>query len=75
MTREMWGLEIYRQQGNTDALVATHDFHSICRSEVIIENRGRSFVVREPAHATPQDRVTLLDLRAQGFDIKISSQG
>ena len=29
MTREMWGLEIYRQQGNTDALVATHDFQSL----------------------------------------------
>ena len=71
MTREMWGLEIYRQQGNTDALVATHDFHSLISLRIaIIENRGISFVVREPAHATPQ-----LDLRAQGFDIKISSQG
>ena len=70
MTREMWGLEIYRQQGNTDALVATHDFHSIISLLIaIIENRSRSFVVREPAHATPQ-----LDL-SQGFDIKISSQG
>ena len=76
MSREMWGLEIYRQQGNTDALVATHDFHSLISLRIaIIENRGRSFVVREPAHATPQDRVTLLDLRAQGFDIKIGLQG
>ena len=50
MTREMWELEIYRQQGNTDALVATHDFHSLISLRIaIIENRGRSFVVREPA--------------------------
>ena len=61
-------LGIYRQQGNTDALVATHDFHDLISLRIaVIENRGRSFVVREPLHATPQDRITLLDLRAQGF--------
>ena len=68
--------DIYRQQGNTDALVATHDFHNLISLRVaIIEHRGRSFVVREPLHATTQDRITLLDLRAQGFDIKIAMQG
>ena len=76
MSREMWELGIYRQQGNTDALVATHDFHNLISLRIaVIENRGRSFVVREPLHATPQDRITLLDLRAQGFDIKIATQG
>ena len=29
MSREMWELDIYRQQGNTDALVATHDFQNL----------------------------------------------
>ena len=48
MSREMWGLDIYRQQGNTDALISTHDFHSLVSLRIaIIENRGRSFVVRE----------------------------
>ena len=76
MSRKMWELDIYRQQGNTDALVATHDFHNLISLRIaIIENRGRSFVVREPLHATTQDRITLLDLRAQGFDIKIATQG
>jgi hypothetical protein len=70
------GIGYYRQQGNTNALVATHDFHNLISLRIAItENRGRSFVVREPLHATPQDRITLLDLRAQGFDIKIAMQG
>ena len=57
MSRKMWELDIYRQQGNTDALVATHDFHNLISLRIaIIENRGRSFVVREPLHATTQDR-------------------
>ena len=70
------GIGYYRQQGNTNALVATHDFHNFISLQIAItENRGKSFVVREPLHATPQDRITLLDLRAQGFDIKIAMQG
>jgi hypothetical protein len=80
------GIGYYRQQGNTNALVATHDFHNLISLRIAItENRGRSFVVREPLHATPvvreplhatpQDRITLLDLRAQSFDIKIAMQG
>jgi hypothetical protein len=70
------GIGYLSQQGNTDALVATHDFHDLISVRIaIIENRGRSFVVREPLHATPQDWITLLDLRAQGFDIKIAMQG
>ena len=50
MSRKMWELDIYRQQGNTDALVATHDFHNLISLRIaIIENRGRSFVVRGAA--------------------------
>jgi hypothetical protein len=75
MSRKMWELDIYRQQGNTDALVATHDFHNLISVRIaIIENRGRSFVVREPLHATPQDRITSRS-ESPSFDIKISSQG
>jgi hypothetical protein len=40
MSREMWELDIYRQQGNRDALVATHDFHNLISLRIaIIENR------------------------------------
>ena len=57
MSRKMWELDIYRQQGNTDALVATHNFHNLISLRIaIIEHRGRSFVVREPLHTTTQDR-------------------
>jgi hypothetical protein len=76
MSSEKWRLEIYRQQGNNEALISTHDFHSLVSLRIaIIENRGRSFVVREPENAKAQDRVTLLDLRAQGFNIQIASSG
>ena len=76
MSRKMWELDIYRQQGNTDALVATHDFHNLISLRIaIIEHRGKKFR-RARADARDNTRqITLLDLRAQGFDIKIATQG
>ena len=67
-----WVLEIYRRAGDPSSLSATHEFNSLASVRIaIVENRGMKFVVREPAHTTAADRTTLLDLRAQGFDIAI----
>jgi hypothetical protein len=35
------------------------------------KNRGKKFIVEMPADVTAADRTTLLDLRAQGFDIAV----
>ena len=70
MNREKWLLEIYRIGDASPSL--THEFNSLTSLRIaIVENRGMKFVVREPTHATASDRSTLLDLRAQGFDIAI----
>lgn len=70
MMRDMWVLEIYRRAGDPGSLIAKHEFNSLASLRItVVENRGMTFVVREPAHATATDRKTLLDLRAHGFDI------
>lgn len=72
MSRDKWKLEIYRRQGTLNALVSTHEFNSVASLRIaIVENGGMTFIVREPSDATTADRTTLLDLRAQGFDIAI----
>jgi hypothetical protein len=68
MTPEKWVLEIYRGH----SLISRLEFDSIpALRTAVVENRGRMFIVRAPTHATAADRITLLDLRAQGFDIAI----
>ncbi len=70
MIADRWTLEIHRGAGEPGSLIATHEFNSLASLRItIVENRGMAFVIREPAHATATDRKTLLDLRAQGFDI------
>ncbi len=70
MIADRWTLEIYRHAGDPSSLIATHEFNSLASLRItIVENRGMAFVIREPAHSTAMDRKTLLDLRAQGFDI------
>lgn len=72
MSREKWLLEIYRVGDALSSLISTHEFNSLASLRVaIVENRGMTFIVRQPTHATAADRITLLDLRAQGFDISI----
>ena len=72
MSSDKWRLEIYRPEGGLKSPVALYEFHSLASLRItIIENRGRTFVVRAPVRVTPDDRKTLLDLRAQGFDIAI----
>ena len=58
--------------GDTSSSIECHEFNSLASLRItIVENRGMTFVIREPAHATVTDRKTLLDLIAQGFDIAI----
>ena len=72
MSRDRWVLEIYRDAGPPANLIATHEFNSLASLRItVVENRGMTFIVREPVHAAASDRNTLLDLRAQGFDIAI----
>jgi hypothetical protein len=50
------------------------EFDSLRQLQVaVVKDRGKKFVVEPPIHATAADRVTLLDLRSQGFDIAIRS--
>jgi hypothetical protein len=68
MTPEKWVLEIYLGH----SLISRLEFDNIpALRTAVVENRGQMFIVKAPAHATAADRITLLDLRAQGFDIAI----
>jgi hypothetical protein len=50
--------------------IATAQFESLpLLRTAVIENRGKRFVVELPSHASAADRIALLDMRAQGFDI------
>jgi hypothetical protein len=70
MSREKWVLEIYRPQTGANVSISTHEFQSLASLRIAIV--GRAFIVREPTHVTAADRTTLLDLRAQGFNISIA---
>jgi hypothetical protein len=55
MSGEKRVLEIYRQQGVTNSPISTREFDSLASLRIaIVENRARSFIVREPRHATSQ---------------------
>ena len=74
MSLGMWTLEVYRPEKGLKSPIALYEFHSLASLRItIIENRGCTFVVRAPEHVTAADRKTLLDLRAQGFDIAMRS--
>ena len=68
MTAEKWVLEIYRGH----SLISRLEFDGVpALRTATVENRGRRFIVRAPEGATAADRIALLDLRAQGFDIAV----
>ena len=74
MSSEKWTLEIYQPEEAANSPAATCEFNSLASLRItIVENRGMTFVVKAPAHVTAEDRTTLLDLRAQGFDIAVRS--
>jgi hypothetical protein len=69
--REKWVLEIHRALGGGGP-IATEEFESLSLLRAaIIETHDKKFIVEPPARATAADRITLLDMRAQGFDIAI----
>lgn len=71
MKSDKWVLEIYRALGGGNH-IATAQFESLSLLRAaIIETHDKKFIVELPARATAADRITLLDMRAQGFDIAI----
>jgi hypothetical protein len=67
---DKWILEIHREDGSEH--IATVEFESFRMLQIaIVKDRGKKFVVEPPSRASAADRVTLLDLRAQGFDIAL----
>ena len=76
MSQNNWVLEIYRLDGSLkNSLVSTRDFDDLPSLRIaIVQNREMAFIVRKPPHAVTQDRATLLNLRAQGFNIALGSR-
>ena len=70
MRSDKWVLEMYRANAGGD-LITTAEFETSMLRSAIAETHDKKFIVRLPAYATAADRITLLDLRAQGFDIAI----
>ena len=71
MSRRNWILEVYRTGGGGDPL-ATLEFAALPSLRVALtEYHGKKFVVPMTNNVTAEDRNTLLDLRAQGFDIAV----
>jgi hypothetical protein len=74
MGRDKWVLEIYLRDGPMKSPISTLEFDDLPSLRIaVVQNRERAFIVREPSHAGPGDRATLLDLRAQGFNIALGS--
>jgi hypothetical protein len=48
-----------------------HEFNDFASLRTkIVENRGSTFLVGPPDHATPNDFQSLLDLRSEGFKVE-----
>ena len=57
-----------------DHPVITLEFENLPQLRIALTNiPNHKYIVEMPAGATAADRVTLLDLRARGFDIAIRS--
>jgi hypothetical protein len=66
-----WKLEVHGEnkgRGPTVSFFEFDDFPSLRLK--VVENRGRTFLVRPPDHANQLELAGLLDLRGQGFNIK-----
>jgi hypothetical protein len=66
-----WRLEIHdetKESGSILSFLEFDDFPSLRLK--IVENRGRTFLVRPPDHANQLELAGLVDLRGQGFNIK-----
>jgi hypothetical protein len=73
MSGNKWILEVYLIRGaSEDHPVITLEFDNLPQLRIALTNiPDHKYIVEMPASATAPDRVALLDLRAQGFDIAI----
>jgi hypothetical protein len=68
-----WTLEVYLvRNASNEHPVDTMEFESLPQLRIALANiPNHKYIVEMPASATAADRIALLDLRAQGFDIAI----
>jgi hypothetical protein len=73
MSGNKWILEVYPvRRASKDHPVITLEFDNLPQLRIALNNfPDHKYIVEMPASATAADRVALLDLRAQGFDIAI----
>jgi hypothetical protein len=73
MSGNRWILEVYLvRTASEDPPVITLEFENLPQLRIALANiPNHKYIVKMPASATAADRVALLDLRAQGFDIAI----
>ena len=73
MSVNKWILEVYPvRRASEDHPVITLEFDNLPQLRIALNNfPDHKYIVEMLAGATAADRIALLDLRAQGFDIAI----
>ena len=73
MSGSKWILEVYLvKMASVVDHIATIEFDSLVQLRLALaRTHDRKYIVELPADASAADRITLLDLRAQGIDIAI----
>ena len=73
MSGNKWILEVYLvRTASEDHPVITLEFENLPQLRIALTNfPNHKYIVEMPASAAAADRIALLDLRAQGFDIAI----
>ena len=73
MSGNKWILEVYLvRTASEDQPVITLESKNLPQLRIALKNfPDHKYIVEMPASATAADRVAILDLRAQGFDIAI----
>ena len=73
MSGNKWILEVYLvRTASEDHPVITLEFENLPQLRIALTNMpDHKYIVEMPASVTAADRIALLDLRAQGFDIAI----
>jgi hypothetical protein len=66
-----WTLQIHDEKNEWNSIIAIYEFDNFPSLRLkMVQNRGRTFLVRPPDCATAIETAGLLDLRSQGFNIK-----
>lgn len=73
MSRNKWILEVYLiNVGSEGHPIVTLELENLPQLRIALTNiPDHKYIVEMPASASAPDRIALLDLRAQGFDIAI----